>query len=41
MKMEKKNPTELSLPSPLFPSLSRDVGFYSNSEIQNFGFKNA
>ena len=38
MKME-KNPTELSLPSPFFPSLSRDVGFYSNSKYKIVALK--
>lgn len=37
--MEKKNPTELSLPSPFFPSLSRDVGFHSNSRYKIVALK--
>lgn len=37
--MEKKNPTELSLPSPFLPSLSRDVGFYSNSRYKIVALK--
>lgn len=37
--MKKKNPTELSLPSPFLPSLSRDVGFCSNSRYKIVALK--
>lgn len=40
MKMEKKNPTELSLFLLLFlPSLSRDVGFYINPRYKIVALK--